>query len=164
MTTDSVLQVGDEIPDLVLEDERGAQVRLRERATESTLILFFYPKDEGLRCRTQACALRESWPLLRSEGVEVFGVNPASAASHQRFRERFGLPFPLLVDSDLALARAFGFARPWAGTGLYPVERSTVIVDPGGTVRVILRNVKPSSHFDVLRVNLGLPERSIPAS
>src|SRR5687767_3273285 len=101
------LRAGDPIPDLTLEDERGTPVNLRQAAADSTVILFFYPKDEGLRCRTQACAIRDSWPLLRSEGIEVYGVNPADAGSHRRFRERFGLPFPLLVDENLQLARAF---------------------------------------------------------
>ena len=158
-STSATLAVGDQIPDITLSDETGSLVSLRERAADNTVILFFYPKDEGMMCRTQACGIRDSWPLLRSEGIEVFGVNPADADSHRRFSERFGLPFPLLVDEELQLARAFGFQRPWAGTGLYPVERSTAIIDPGGRIRAVMPKVKANAHFDLLRVNLGLPQR-----
>lgn len=153
------LHVGDELPRLELRDERGNVVDLREVSRENTVVLFFYPRDNGIRCRTQACSMRDSWPLLRSEGIEVFGVNHQSAESHQRFRDRYGLPFPLLVDRDLHLARAFGFVNSWMPPGVSPLERSTVIIDPGGTVRAILKRVKPAAHFDILRADLGLPAR-----
>lgn len=151
--------VGDQLPDVQLLDERGTPVDLRAAAADRTLILFFYPKDNGVFCRTQACALRDSWPLLRAASIAVYGINGASAQSHARFRDRHDLPFPLLVDEDLQLARRFGFVRDWIpGSSTRAVERSTVIVDPGGTVRTILRNVRASSHFDMLRVDLRLPE------
>lgn len=154
------LQVGDELPRIDLLDEQGQVVDLRAVSRENTVILFFYPRDNGIRCRTQACAIRDSWPLLRSEGIEVFGVNHQSADSHRQFRDRYGLPFPLLVDRDLHLARAFGFVNSWMPPGVSPLTRSTVIIDPGGTIRAIIPKVKPSSHFDILRANLGLPERA----
>jgi peroxiredoxin Q/BCP len=153
------LEVGDLLPRIEMLDEQHNVVDLRAIAETSTLILFFYPRDNGLRCRTQACALRDSWPLLRSEGIEVFGINHQGAESHQKFRERYGLPFPLLVDRDLLLARAFGFVNDWMPPGVSPIERSTVLVDPGGAIRAILRRVKPNAHFDILRTNLGLPQR-----
>lgn len=153
------LQVGDELPRIDMLDEQGQVVDLREVARTNTVILFFYPRDNGIRCRTQACGIRDSWPLLRSEGIEVFGVNHGSAESHQKFKDRYGLPFPLLVDRDLHLARAFGFVNSWMPPGVSPMTRSTVIVDPGNTIRVIIPKVKPASHFDILRANLGLPER-----
>lgn len=153
------LQVGDELPRLDLRDERGQIVDLRVVSRDNTVILFFYPRDNGIRCRTQACSIRDSWPLLRSEGIEVFGVNHQSADSHAKFREKYSLPFPLLVDRDLHLARAFGFVNSWMPPGVSPLERSTVIIDPGATIRAILPRVKPASHFDLLRANLGLPDR-----
>ncbi|MCW2920760.1 MAG: bcp [Thermoleophilia bacterium] len=158
-TRPSVLRVGDELPRLDLLDEQGQIVDLRAVSRDSTVILFFYPRDNGIRCRTQACGIRDSWPLLRSEGIEVFGVNHGSAESHLRFKDRYGLPFPLLVDRDLHLARAFGFVNSWMPPGVSPLTRSTVIIDPGGTIRVIIPKVKPASHFDILRANLGLRER-----
>jgi peroxiredoxin Q/BCP len=158
-TDAQLLEVGDELPAFTLRDDRGELVDLRAVAQDSTVILFFYPRDNGLRCRTQACALRDSWPLLRSEGIEVFGVNHQGVESHAAFRDRYGLPFPLLCDEDLALAKAFGFVNWWAVPPISPIERSTVIIDPGGKVRVILRRVKPNAHFDILRADLGLKRR-----
>lgn len=157
----TTLDVGDQIPGIALRDDSGHVVNLAERAADGTVILFFYPRDNGLRCRTQACAIRDSWPLLRKEGIEVFGINNASAESHQRFRERYGLPFPLLVDEDMQLGRAFGFINRWTPPGVSSIERSSVIIDPGGTIRAILRRVKPAAHFDLLRMDLGLRDRAI---
>lgn len=154
-----LLKVGDELPHIQLLDEQEQPVDIREVAADSTVILFFYPRDNGIRCRTQACSMRDSWPLLRSEGIEVFGVNHQDADSHRRFRDRYHLPFPLLSDPDLRLARAFGFVNGWAVPPISPIERSTAIIDPGGRIRAILRKVRPASHFDILRADLGLPER-----
>jgi peroxiredoxin Q/BCP len=159
-TDERILQVGDELPAFHLRNDQGELVDLRAIAQDATVILFFYPRDNGIRCRTQACALRDSWPLLRSEGIEVFGVNHQDPASHQKFRDRYGLPFPLLCDEDLAVAKSFGFVNWWAVPPISPIERSTVIVDPGGKIRVILRRVKPNAHFDILRADLGLPQRA----
>lgn len=152
--TSAPLDVGDQLPDITLPDDQGRPVRLRDHCADQTLILFFYPRDGGLLCRTQACELRDNWPLLRSAAVEVMGVNNQDEQSHAQFRERYGLPFPLLVDRDLTLARAFGFAHP--RMPLYKMDRATVIVDPGGTIRAALRNVKPTAHFDMLKLNLDL--------
>lgn len=160
IATTPLLQVGDELPSFELLDEQRQPVNLREVAQDSTVILFFYPRDNGLRCRTQACALRDSWPLLRSEGIEVYGVNHQDADSHQKFRDRYGLPFPLLVDEDLRMAKAFGFVNTWAPPGISPTERSTAVIDPGGHIRAIIRRVKPNAHFDILRTDLGLPQRA----
>jgi peroxiredoxin Q/BCP len=164
-TNERILQVGDELPPFQLRDDQNELVDLRAVAQDSTVILFFYPRDNGIRCRTQACALRDSWPLLRSEGIEVFGVNHQDPASHQKFKDRYGLPFPLLCDEDLSVAKSFGFVNWWAVPPISPIERSTVIIDPGGTVRIILRRVKPNAHFDILRADLGLKRREdVPAA
>lgn len=154
------LAPGDMLPAIVLPDENGMPVDLRAVAAQNTVILFFYPRDNGIRCRTQACAMRDSWPLLRSEGIVVFGVNHMDAASHQRFRDKHGLPFRLLVDQQLELSKAFGFINSWVPPGVSPIERSTAIIDPGGRVRASLKRVRPSTHFDLLRADLGLPERT----
>src|SRR5688500_2113260 len=118
--------VGDQLPDLTLLDEGGNPVHLRELAERSPVIVFFYPRDDGPRCRTQACALRDSWPLLRAEGIEVLCANHFDAESHARFREKHSLPYPLLVDEDLQLSKAFGFTR-FVPPGVSPVVRNTLI-------------------------------------
>jgi peroxiredoxin Q/BCP len=160
---DGPLGVGNDLPSVGLVNQDGSIVDLRERAAESTLILYFYPFDGSPGCTTQACAIRDSWPLLRASGVEVYGINSADSTSHQAFRGRYGLPFDLLTDPDRQLARAFGFVRaiPGISGGWSRVERSTVIVDPGGRIRAVLRKVKPTAHFDLLRVQLDLRDQSV---
>jgi peroxiredoxin Q/BCP len=132
---------------------------------DKTLIVFFYPYDNSPGCVTQSCAIRDNWPLLQSENIDVVGVNSGSASSHANFRGKYGLPFALLVDRDHELAHAFGFVHRLPGLSGTPsrVERSTVIIDPGGTIRAVLRKVKPDAHFEMLRVNLGLSASSTTA-
>jgi peroxiredoxin Q/BCP len=152
------LAEGDLLPELELRDQNGQPVRFADYRG-STLILYFYPFDNGLGCKTQACSIRDNWALFRNGGVEVFGINSSSVDSHRGFHERHSLPFPLLVDDGKQLARHFGFVhdRSLLGKDFASVERSTVIVDPDGTIRAVLRKVKPHAHFDMLRVELQLP-------
>ena len=159
-TTPRQLVAGDQLLDLTLHDEQGNPVSTSEMRG-STTILYFYPADDSPGCTTQACSLRDSWPLLRSEGIAVYGVNGGDAERHARFKGRHSLPFALLTDEHHVLARAFGFVHPLPvmSGNLTRVERSTVIVNPDGSIRLVMRKVKASSHFDLLRVQLSLPDR-----
>ena len=151
-------EVGDVFPDVTLASEDNEPVRLRELCEDATLVVFFYPWNNSPGCVTQACAIRDNWPLLQNSNVNVVGVNSASVESHAKFSGKYGLPFPLLSDPRRDLAGEFDFVHlaPLLSGGSGRVERSTVIVDPGGTIRAILRKVKPGGHFDMLRVELGL--------
>lgn len=154
MTT---LATGMQIPDLTLIDEAGRPVRLRDHAGQ-TMVLYFYPKDNTPGCTTQACALRDAWPTFDRDDVVIYGVSPDGEASHRRFHDKLSLPFHLLVDADHALAEAFGIWREKKNYGrtYMGIERSTVIVDPDGTVRSIHRKVSPAAHNDLLKEELGL--------
>ncbi len=155
MTT--IDMVGQLVPDITLTDDTGNAVRLRE-LTGTTVVLYFYPKDDTPGCTTQACSLRDSWSSFDREDVMLFGVSPDSSDSHSKFRAKYDLPFHLLVDDDHALAEAFGI---WAekknyGRTYMGIIRSTVIIAPDGTVRTIKRNVKPADHAAWLQGELGL--------
>lgn len=155
MTT--TLQLGHAVPDLTLTDDAGTDVRLRDLVGK-TVVLYFYPKDDTPGCTTQACSLRDEWDAFAREDIALFGVSPDSAESHGTFRAKYDLPFPLLVDADHALAEAFGI---WSekknyGKTYMGIVRSTVIIDPDGTIRTIKRNVKPADHTEWLKSELGL--------
>jgi peroxiredoxin Q/BCP len=148
---------GQQLPDLTLTDDAGNDVRLHD-LSGSTIVLYFYPKDDTPGCTTQACSLRDEWSAFDREDITLFGVSPDAADSHAAFREKYSLPFPLLVDADHALAEAFGIwtEKKNYGKTYMGIVRSTVIVDPDGTVRTIKRNVKPADHTAWLRNELGL--------
>lgn len=158
MTTTAPVEVGQPVPDLVLKDDHGNDVALRELAG-TRVVLYFYPKDDTPGCTTQARALRDSWSEFEAlDDVVVYGVSTDDEASHRKFRAKHDLPFHLLVDEGHRLADAFGF---WVEKSMYGrrymgMERSTVIVGADGTVQAIERKVQPAKHVPWLRRELGM--------
>lgn len=155
MTTTNI--IGQSMPDITRVDDAGNEIRLRD-LTGTTIVLYFYPKDDTPGCTTQACSIRDEWSTFDRDDVVLFGVSPDSSNSHAKFRAKHDLPFRLLVDDDHALAEAFGI---WAekknyGRTYMGIVRSTVIIDPEGRVRSIKRNVKPAEHTSWLKGELGL--------
>jgi len=116
------------------------------------LVLYFYPKDNTPGCTTQACSLRDNWPVIAGP-FEVLGVSPDTAASHRKFINKYQLPFPLLVDEDKTIAKAYGVwvRKSFMGVKHMGVERNTFIISPSGKIKAILRKVKPNLHVDQIR-------------
>jgi peroxiredoxin Q/BCP len=117
----------------------------------STVVLYFYPKDDTPGCTAQACALRDDWSQF-SKKAELFGVSVDSAKSHQKFIDKHSPPFPLLSDESRALVEAYGV---WVEKSMYGkkymgAERSTFVIGPDGKLRGILRKVKPEEHAEQL--------------
>lgn len=146
-----MLQPGDPAPAFALADDAGATVSLADLAGRR-VVLYFYPKDDTSGCTAQACALRDDWGAVEAFDVALFGVSPDSAASHVKFRAKYDLPFPLLVDADHATAEAYGV---WVEKSMYGkkymgIERSTFVIGPDGRLEHILRKVKPAEHLGLL--------------
>lgn len=93
------------------------------------LVMVFYPKDQTPGCTRQLCALRDDIEQFRALNAEVVGVNPGSLQSHERFVAAQSYPFPILVDADKAIARAYGALKPEGG-----IQRTVYIVSPEGTI------------------------------
>jgi peroxiredoxin Q/BCP len=137
----------------------GGEVSLRDFRGEP-LVLYFYPKDDTPGCTAQACGLRDAWSDF-SKGAAIFGVSVDPAASHEKFIEKFSLPFPLLSDPEHKLVNAYGvwveksmYGRKYMGT-----ERTTFVIDGKGRIAQILRKVKPAEHVDLLKEALAaVPE------
>lgn len=130
------LAPGDRAPLIALEDAQGHE-RRSDQLGGRPLVLFFYPKDDTPGCTAEACAFRDSYADLQALGAELWGVSGDDAASHRRFAERHGLPFPLLVDRGNALRRAFGVPSV---LGLLP-GRVTYVIDGQGVVRHVFNNL-----------------------
>ena len=145
------LAAGDPAPDFTLTADDGTVVS-SESLAGSRYVLYFYPKDDTSGCTAQACGLRDSWSRVTDTGVQLFGVSPDSVKSHARFREKYALPYALLVDEGHGLAEAYGvwveksnYGRTYHGN-----ERSTFVIGPDGTIEHVLAQVKPAEHVDQL--------------
>ena len=130
------LKSGDRAPLIALQDQNGVERRSDQLAGKA-LVLFFYPKDDTPGCTMEACAFRDSYADLQALGAEVWGVSGDNASSHQRFASRHNLPYPLLVDQNNQLRRAFGVPGV---LGLLP-GRVTYVIDASGVVRHVFNNL-----------------------
>ena len=146
-----MIEEGQPVPDAELKTDTGETVRLADLRGKK-VVLYFYPKDDTPGCTKQACGIRDAWGALRKTGAEIFGVSPQEERSHTRFKEKYDLPFTLLVDEDHKLADEFGFwvQKSFAGKKYMGVERSTVVIGEDGTVEQVWRKVKPDEHTDRL--------------
>lgn len=141
------LQVGAMAPNFVLEDQDGNSVSLADQRG-SWVVLYFYPEDDTPGCTTQACDLRDSWHALGGAGTVVLGVSPDDAASHRAFKEKYQLPFPLLVDEGHRVAERYGawgeklnYGRTYIG-----LIRTTVIIDPDGRIAQLFPGTRAAGH------------------
>jgi thioredoxin-dependent peroxiredoxin len=142
---------GDPAPDFSAAADDGSTVS-REGLLGRRYVLYFYPKDDTPGCTAQACSMRDNYERVLATGVAVFGVSPDSVKSHQKFRAKYDLPYPLLADEGHRMADAFGVwvDKTYMGRSYQGVERSSFIVGPDGRVEHALERVKPVEHVDLL--------------
>lgn len=142
-----MLGVGDTAPDFELTNERGVVVTLDDLLLAGPLVLYFYPADFTSLCTTEACEIRDRHDELRAVSANVVGVSPQGESSHDRFRDKYQLPFPLLDDRQKEVIRAYGVNGPM-GLG---VRRVTFLINPDKKVadRVVADfRIKP--HMDLI--------------
>ena len=102
-----MVEPGQPAPDFTLASDGGGSVSL-SALRGKPVVLYFYPKDNTSGCTKQACAIRDDWSAFEQYGAVVLGVSPDDTDSHDSFRDKFNLPFPLLSDPDHAVAEAYG--------------------------------------------------------
>jgi peroxiredoxin Q/BCP len=144
-----MVEKGDMAPGFSLPADDGSMVSLEEFRGKK-VILYFYPKDNTSGCTTQACDLRDMLPRIDERGAVVLGVSPDSLASHEKFRDKFQLNFPLLSDPDHQVAEAYGVwkEKSMYGRTYWGIERSTFIIGEDGKVAEAWRKVKPKDHAE----------------
>ena len=139
------LKVGDAAPDFEAVSDSGETVKLSDLRGKK-VVLYFYPKDNTTGCTQQACAFRDSYPEVEAKNAVVLGVSPDSAKSHTSFKTKFELPFPLLVDSDHAIAEKYDVWREKSmyGRKYMGILRSHFVIDEQGKIVEAVYNVKAS--------------------
>ena len=142
------LQPGDAAPEFDLATSTG-RVALKDLRGKR-VVLYFYPKDDTPGCTKEACGFRDSTARFTDAGAVVIGVSPDSAASHDRFAAKYGLPFLLASDPEHSTASAYGAWGPkkFAGRSFEGVLRSTFVIDGEGKIVSVFEDVKPDGHAD----------------
>ncbi len=143
------LNPGDPAPDFTLPDQNGDPVTL-SKLRGHNVVLYFYPKADTPGCTTQACGVRDHRGDYQGADAIVLGVSPDAPKAIAKFDQKYGLGFPLLGDEEHAVAEAYGV---WVKKSMYGREymgneRTTFVIDGDGSIREILRKVKPGEHDD----------------
>ena len=146
------LKEGDTAPDFTAATNDGGEVSLSELRGRN-VVLYFYPKDSTPGCTKQACGIRDRWEEFKEKGAVVLGVSTDSARSHNKFVEKFKLPFTLLVDDGKKIVNAYGVygLRTFMGIPYLGTARVTFLIGPDGRIKKVWPSVKPDEHAaDVL--------------
>ena len=150
-----MLQEGDAAPDFVTTDQNGNTVKLSDHSG-NRVVLYFYPKDDTPGCTKEACSFRDADDVFKAKGIKVFGVSTDSEKSHQKFINKYQLPFDLLADTEKQIVEAYGV---WAEKSMYGKKymgtlRKTFLIDNGKIVK-IFDKVNVSEHADEVLAAFG---------
>ena len=144
-----MLNEADAAPEFAARDANGAEVKLSDLSGRR-VVLYFYPKDDTPGCTKQACSLRDGFAAFEAKGITVLGVSPDDEKSHQKFAQKFDLPFTLLVDSDHAISNLYGVygEKNMYGKRYMGINRTTFLIDEDGKLKKIFRKVNVEQHAD----------------
>ena len=142
-----MLQIGMKAPDFTLPDKNGNPVTLSSLRGRR-VVVYFYPKDNPPGCTRQACAFAANLTEFEKRGITVIGISKDSVASHQKFAEKYDLPFILLSDPDRVAIEAYGVwqEKKMAGKVGMGVVRTTFIIDEDGVITAVMPKVKPDTN------------------
>lgn len=141
------LKEGDVAPKFSAATSAGGKISLADYKGQN-VILYFYPRDDTPGCTKEACAFRDYFADFKNKGAVIFGVSTDSAKSHDKFVEKFKLPFPLLADEDKKIVEAYGVwgEKSFMGRKYLGTHRVTFLIGPNGKIKKIWPLVKPEEH------------------
>ncbi len=145
------LDIGHKAPSFTAPTDAGDAISLSDYAGK-TLVLYFYPKDDTPGCTKEACGFNENLAALKKLKTAVIGVSKDSVASHQKFKEKFGLEFPLISDTDGKICEAYGtwMEKSMYGRKYMGIDRATFVIGPDGKIAALWRSVKVTGHIDAV--------------
>jgi thioredoxin-dependent peroxiredoxin len=150
-----MLKIGNKAPEFSLPDQDGKMHSLKEYAGKKVL-LYFYPKDDTPGCTTEACNFRDGYKEFKGLGLVILGVSADSVKSHQKFAEKFNLPFPLLSDESKELCEAYGVwqKKKFMGREYMGIARTSFLIDEKGNIEKIYEGVKPPVHAEEVKADM----------
>ena len=150
-----MLKVGSKAPEFILYDDKGQETSLSDLLRDGPLILYFYPADFTPGCTKEACSIRDIHNDIQSVGLKVAGISPQDEASHQRFRDKYELPFVLLSDPDKTVIKLYDVDGMF-GVG---VRRATFLINQDRTIQdAVQADVMIGRHKDFIEKAVMLRE------
>lgn len=142
-----MLKVGDKAPAFTLKNEQDQDIKLSDFRGKK-VVLYFYPKDNTPGCTKEACSFRDVYDDILESGAVVIGISKDSIKAHQKFKDKYQLPFYLLSDPDHKVIESYGVwqEKKMFGKVYMGIVRSTFIIDEEGKIEKIYPKVKPSEH------------------
>ena len=144
---DIILKEGDKAPEFSASTSGGGHATLSDYRGQQ-VILYFYPRDNTPGCTKEACGFRDLHTKIERKKAVVLGVSKDSVKSHDKFVEKFGLPFLLLADEDATIAKAYGVwaQKSFMGRKFMGMQRMTLLIDEDGRIKKVWPEVKPATH------------------
>ena len=150
------LKKGDKAPAFAVKDSKGRKISLSSLKGKK-VVLYFYPKDSTPGCTVEACGFRDNIAEYRKKGVVVLGVSGGSEKSHNAFIAKQKLDFPLLMDKDFRIAKAYGVygKKKFLGKEYMGISRTTFLIDEKGKVSKVYDDIDVKTHSDEILKQLG---------
>lgn len=144
-----LLKEGDKAPDFILKDTDGNTIHL-EDYLGSSVVLYFYPRDNTPGCTKEACAFRDAMRTIKERQAIVLGVSHDNCESHKKFRDEFKLNFPLLCDIEKEISMKYGVYVPkkMHGREFMGIDRTTFLIDQDGMIKKIFKKVEVEGHVE----------------
>ena len=141
------LKIGDKAPEINSVDQNGNQITLGQYKGKK-VVLYFYPKDMTPGCTAQSCNLSDNYKLLQKSGYDVIGVSCDSIKRHQKFIEKYSLPFNLVSDEDQKAVNDYGVwqLKKFMGREYMGIMRTTFLIDENGVIEDIITKVNTKEH------------------
>ena len=148
---------GSDAPNFTMRDNHGKTIKLSDLHGKRDVVVYFYPEDFTPGCTTEATEFTRDYKKFNDSGIEIVGISPDDEESHKKFREKMGIPYPLVADTENEVSKNYGVygLKRFMGREYMGVNRSTFLVDKKGKIAKIFKKVKPAGHsqevFDALR-------------
>ncbi len=145
-------------PDFTMRDKDGKALKLSELRGKKDVVIYFYPKDFTPGCTTEATEFTRDYEKFKDAGIEIIGISPDDEESHQRFRQKMSIPYPLVADTNNEISRSYGAygLKSFMGKEYLGINRSTFLADKTGKVVKVFKKVKPAGHSqEVLKALRG---------
>jgi peroxiredoxin Q/BCP len=142
------LAEGSIAPDFTMSDKHGKTYKLSGLYGNGDVVVYFYPEDFTPGCTTEATEFTREYEKFKAAAIEIVGISPDDEASHEKFRQSMGIPYPLVADTENEVSKKYGVygLKKFMGREYMGINRSTFLIDKTGKIVKIFRKVRPAGH------------------